>query len=78
MTFQRTITGDFTAFRTLQSEIIAIAEDQGFAGNKLFAVKLAIEDSLIDAIKRFGTGSRLVVDAELSDSGIKLAVREAG
>ena len=78
MTFRRTISGDFEAFRVLQTEIVSAAEQYGFTESRLFEIQLTIEESLINAIKRFGSGVKLLVDAELSDSGLKLTVREAG
>ena len=75
MIFRRTISRDFAAFRILQAEIVAEAERQRFGESRLFEVKLKIEEAFIDAIKRYKSGARLLVEAELDGSGVKIAVR---
>jgi hypothetical protein len=77
MILRREILSDYVAFRAVQAEIITIAEQHGLAGDKLFEAKLKIEESLIAAIKRFGSGAKLSIEAEIDASGVKIAVQEA-
>jgi hypothetical protein len=77
MMFRRTITKDFTAIRVLQAEIVAEAERLRFGETRLFEVKLTVEESLINAIKRFRSGAKLYVEAQLDGSGVTIVVREA-
>ena len=78
MILRRKISADYVAFRAIQAEIIKIAEQHSLAEDKLFEAKLTIEESLIDAIKRFGSGVRLRFEAEIDASGVTIAVQEAG
>jgi len=50
-TFDRAIPSDLTAAREVQTEIETVLQQAEFAERDIFAIKLAIEEALVNAIK---------------------------
>jgi len=74
-------TAYFGEGRTVQKEILDAIEDAGFDPDSVFAVKLALEEALINAIKhgnKFDPKKRVHVDALINQREAKITIEDEG
>lgn len=76
-----TIASDFKAGRDVQELIIAEAERLGYSAHSIFALRLALEEVLINAIKhgnRFDPDKVVHVDVAITPAEVEIIVEDEG
>ena len=76
-----TIPSDYTAGRHVQERIIREVQDNGFAADSLFAVRIALEEALVNAIKhgnRLDPTKTVVVEARVSPGRAEIIIEDEG
>lgn len=76
-----TIASDFKAGREVQELIIAEAERLGYSSHSIFALRLALEEVLINAIKhgnRFDPDKVVHVDVSITSAEVVITVEDEG
>ncbi len=75
------IRSDFAATSDIQKQILTDVARCGFNHHCAFAIKLALEEALINAIKhgnRFDPGKKVHIDAVISAGGVEIVVEDEG
>jgi len=75
------ITSDYAEGRNVEKQILDAAQRCGFAGNTLFAIKLALEEAMINAIKhgnKLDRSKKVYVQAEVNAKRIKITIQDEG
>jgi serine/threonine-protein kinase RsbW len=65
----------------VQRQILAACQDQGLCGNNFFAVKLALEEALVNAIKhgnRLDAQKIVRIEARISSRVVKIVIEDQG
>lgn len=76
-----TISSDFAASRDVQKQILDEIERLGFDSHSAFAVKLAIDEALNNAIKHgnaLNKGKRVTIEAEITAEKAEIIVEDEG
>lgn len=76
-----TIDSDFDQGRHVQSQIIDRIEQSGFSEHNLFAVKLALEEALINAIKhgnKLDITKKVYVEATIDPTRAEIIIEDQG
>lgn len=75
------IASDFAEARNVQKQILDEVDTRGFSDNDVFAVKLSLEEAVINAIKhgnQFDARKRVQVEAVISDDEIDIVIHDQG
>ena len=76
-----TIPSDFEFSREVQQQVMAEVERLGFSESARFAIKLGLEEAIVNAIKhgnQFNPGKRVFVEAEISAELARITVEDEG
>src|SRR2546421_1153368 len=76
-----TIPSDFAAGREVQEQILADVEKKGFRGHSFFAIKLALEEALVNAIKhgnRLDPAKKVRVEARVTPGRAEFLIEDEG
>ncbi len=76
-----TIASDFTAGFKVQQQILDAAERHGFNEQSLFAIKIAVEEALVNAIKhgnKLDPDKRVMIDATISPNEAEISIEDEG
>ena len=77
-----TIASDFSAgFEVIQQQILDAAEQHGFKEQCLFAIKIAVEEALVNAIKhgnKLDPTKRVKIEAAISPSQAEICIEDEG
>src|SRR5882672_3990075 len=76
-----TIASDFTAGFQVQQQILDAAERLGFKEQCLFAIKIAVEEALVNAIKhgnKLDPAKKVRVEAEISPVQAEICIEDEG
>lgn len=79
--FHFVIPSDLAGMRTVQSEIMASVRAHGFDDDASHAVRLALEETLINAIKhgnKLNPKKRVTVDGAVTDREIEITIQDEG
>jgi serine/threonine-protein kinase RsbW len=75
------IPSDFVAARPVQKQILDEVAAHGYGPNALFAIKLALEEALINAIKhgnKLSPNKTVTVEAHVTDQEAEIIVEDQG
>ncbi len=78
---EKSISTDLTAARHLTEEILGQAEAVGYGEDDRFAIRLALEEALINAIKhgnKFDHARKVIVSADVGAERTTITVRDEG
>jgi len=81
MRVKKVIPTDLEAARALAEELLQAVEGSGYSEPVLFAIRLALEEALINAIKhgnKFDRGKSITVLAEAGDDGMTITITDEG
>jgi serine/threonine-protein kinase RsbW len=76
-----TIASDFTAGFQVQQQILDAAERLGFKEQCLFAIKIAVEEALVNAIKhgnKLDPGKHVIIEAAISPRQAEISIEDEG
>jgi serine/threonine-protein kinase RsbW len=76
-----TIASDFTAGFRVQQQILDAAERLGFKEQTLFAIKIAVEEALVNAIKhgnKLDPGKHVIIEASISPKQAEISIEDEG
>jgi serine/threonine-protein kinase RsbW len=77
-----TIASDFSAgFEVVQQQILDAAEQHGFKEQCLFAIKIAVEEALVNAIKhgnKLDPAKRVKIEAAISPAEAEICIEDEG
>src|SRR5690242_13217500 len=80
MPFKATILSDFSSdFREVQREIIDRAEKNGYQDQCLFAIKIALEEGLVNAIKhgnKLDKNKHVTIEARISPVMAEITIED--
>lgn len=80
-TMRFTIPSDFEFSREIQQQVMAEVQRLGFAESAQFAIKLGLEEAIVNAIKhgnQFDPAKRVFVEAEISPQLARITVEDEG
>lgn len=75
------IPSDFSQSRLVQDRILAAVEARHYSDNDIFAIKLALEEAMINAIKhgnRLDPGKTVTVHARVSRDEVEIVIEDQG
>jgi serine/threonine-protein kinase RsbW len=75
------IPSDHKEGRQVERQILEAAQRCGFEGNNLFAIKLALEEAMINAIKhgnKLDPAKKVYIQAEVDSKRIKITIQDEG
>jgi len=75
------IRSEYAAGLDVQQQILDGVEKAGFGGRELFAIKLALEEALVNAIKhgnRMDPAKQVRVEARITSASVELLVEDEG
>jgi len=75
------IDSDFTQGRGVQEKILALIEPCGYKHNALFAIKLALDEALINAIKhgnKLDPAKKVHVEAKIDSKKVEIIIEDHG
>lgn len=82
MPLKATIVSDFsTDFREVQRQIIDAAEKNGYQDQCLFAIKIALEEALVNAIKhgnKLDKNKHVTIEARISPLAAEITIEDEG
>jgi serine/threonine-protein kinase RsbW len=76
-----TIASDYAAGRTVQKEILDDIRRNGFKGNTFFAINLALEEALTNAIRHGNSldpGKKIHVESKVSARRVEITIEDEG
>jgi serine/threonine-protein kinase RsbW len=76
-----TIDSDYEQGRHVQDQIVRQIEQTGFAEQSVFAVKLALEEALINAIKhgnKLDPSKKVHIEAHLDPARVQISIEDEG
>ena len=76
-----TIPSDYTAGRSLQEQILRDVERHGFSNDSAFAIRIALEEALVNAIKhgnRADPGKKIRVEARVNSRRAEITIEDEG
>jgi serine/threonine-protein kinase RsbW len=79
--FHFVIPSDLAGMRTVQGDIIASVRAHGFDEDSTHAVRLALEETLINAIKhgnKLNPKKRVTVEGSVSDQKVEITIQDEG
>ena len=79
MKFQ--IPSDFASSRDVQEKILHEVEKRGFDGHGVFAIKLALEEAMINAIKhgnKLDRNKQVIVEAKVTAKEVTISIEDEG
>lgn len=79
--FNVRIDSDFTAGRDVQRQIREAVEELGYGANDVFAINLALEESLINAIKhgnKFDPTKKVTISARVDPGSVEIVIEDEG
>lgn len=80
-TFHIVFPSDYARMREVQGELVSAVATHGFDDESIFAIKLALEEGLINAIKhgnKLDTAKHVTVDATVTDKLAEFTIRDQG
>jgi serine/threonine-protein kinase RsbW len=80
-TMKFTIESDLSQQREIQKRILDAVEDAGFSSDSLFAVKISLEEALINAIKhgnKLDNKKKVIVEANITPQQTEIIVEDEG
>jgi len=75
------IRSELAAGRDVQNRILDVLRENGFEGNNFFAINLALEEALVNAIKhgnRLDPGKKVKVEAKVSAKRAEIMIEDEG
>ena len=79
--FRATIPSDFNAGRDVQERILADVQNQGFTSDNTFAIRIALEEAMVNAIKH-GNGldpaKKVHVESRVTPKRIEITIEDEG
>lgn len=79
--FKYTIASDFGESRRVQDEIMGAVSEVGFTDDDVFAIRLALEEAMINAIKhgnKHDAGKVVQVEASVSSGELEIIIEDEG
>lgn len=79
--FHFVIASDYAGMREVQGKLMAAVAAHGFGEEASFAIKLALEEALINAIKhgnKLHPDKRVTIDAEITDRAAEFTIVDEG
>ena len=76
-----TIPSDYNAGRELQERILADVERHGFSNDSTFAIRIALEEALVNAIKhgnRLDPGKKVHVESRVTTRRAEITIEDEG
>jgi serine/threonine-protein kinase RsbW len=76
-----TIPSDFTAARKAHKEILEAVVENGFKGHAIFAIKLSVEEVLMNAVKhgnRLDASKQVYIEAAVTPEKFEITVEDEG
>jgi serine/threonine-protein kinase RsbW len=76
-----TIPSDLSASRRVQDQILADVEQKGFNSHSTFAVRLALEEALVNAIKhgnRLDPAKKVHIESRINGSAAEIIIEDEG
>ena len=76
-----TIHSDFSAGHEVQRRILDLAVSQGFHDHSLFALKIALEEALVNAIKhgnKLDPAKHVTIEASISSKQVEICIEDEG
>jgi serine/threonine-protein kinase RsbW len=67
--------------REVQQQILTVCQNQGLCGHNFFAVKLALEEALVNAIKhgnRLDVAKTVRIEARITPRTVKIVIEDQG
>lgn len=80
-TFHSAMPSDFASMREVQGKLMDLVEKHGYDDEAKFAIKLALEEALINAIKhgnKLDPKKKVAVDAQIGDRRAEFRIRDEG
>jgi serine/threonine-protein kinase RsbW len=80
-TFKIVFPSDYARMREVQGELVSAVADHGFDEESIFAIKLALEEGLINAIKhgnKLDADKHVTVLATITDQAAEFTIRDQG
>ncbi len=81
MSEQVVISSDLEAARLLEERLLSIVSDCGYCEADMFAIKLALEEGLVNAVKhgnKHDPGKYVTVDWEIDDKKVTFSIADEG
>lgn len=81
MTFNHVIPSDFDAAREVQKSILDAVQDAGYEEGDYFGIKLALEETLINAIKhgnKFDKNKNVTIRGSVTPKKVELCIEDEG
>ena len=72
---------DFAEARRAQDKVVATVQQHRYDADSVFAIKLALEEAVINAIKhgnKFDKKKNVIVEAVVSDDRVEISVEDQG
>jgi serine/threonine-protein kinase RsbW len=79
--FHSIIPSDFRSMREVQGELISAVEAHRFDNDAVFAIKLALEEALINAIKhgnKLDANKKVTIDAMITNDRAEFVIQDQG
>ena len=76
-----TINSDFSAGSEVQQRILDLAERHGFTAQSLFALKIAMEEALVNAIKhgnKLDPQKHVIIEAAITPTEAEICIEDEG
>src|SRR3954468_6669117 len=80
-TFKIVFPSDYARMREVQGELVSAVADHGFDEESIFAIKLALEEGLINAIKhgnKLDANKDVTVLATVTDQAAEFTIKDQG
>jgi len=78
---RRVISSDLDAARQLAEDLLTQVESKGYAEGVCFAIRLALEEALINAIRhgsKFDRGKKITVSADVGEKRTAMTIADEG
>lgn len=75
------IPSDLAESRNVHQAIMSAVHDHGFSEDAVFAIKLSLEEALVNAIKhgnKLNPKKRVKIDAKVSDDEVEIIIEDQG
>ncbi len=80
-TFKFIFPSDFVEARQAQDKVVSAVQQHRYDADSVFAIKLALEEAVINAIKhgnKFDRKKNVIVEAVVSDDRVEISVEDQG
>jgi serine/threonine-protein kinase RsbW len=79
--FRVTIPSDFNAGRDVQERILADVQRHGFSSDNTFAIRIALEEAMVNAIKhgnRLDASKKVHIESRVSPKRVEITIEDEG